>query len=272
MNSRSFFVRLFRRLNKTISSFFFLDQWIVLTAKGVDYDSLQWSAFRSIVPQKDRYWGDPFIVARENQYYVFIEEKMYATGRGRIACLMLDDNGALQSHQVILERPYHLSYPFIFEVRGETYMLPETAQHRTLEVYRCVRFPDQWELANTLMTDVYAVDATLFERQNKWWLFANIKREGGSSLDSLHLYFSDDPLSNRWTPHPKNPIIQEIRSARPAGRIFMQNEKLIRPSQDNSRRYGYAIKFNHIVKWSETEYEEITETSLEPPPHTRILA
>jgi hypothetical protein len=228
--------------------------------------------FRSLIPGKDRYWADPFIVTRHDRYHVFIEEKIYATGRGRIACLTLDKQGYLQSHQVVLERPYHLSYPFIFEHRGETYMLPETAQNRTLEVYRCVRFPDQWEFAKVLMTDIYAVDATLLEYKNKWWLFANVKGEGGSSLDALHLFFSDNPLSNRWTPHPHNPIVRDIRSARPAGKIFMQNGKLIRPSQDNSRRYGYAIKFNRIVKLNETEYEEITEFSFEPPPRAKILA
>ena len=288
MKPRSFFARLFRRLDKTISSFFFLDQWVILTAKGAGYDSLQWSMFRSLIPKKDRYWADPFIVARDNQYHIFIEEKMYAPlhlppfslkmggekegGRvGQIVCLILDEEGNPKSHQVVLERPYHLSYPFIFEHRGETYMLPETAQNRTLEVYRCVRFPHQWEFAKTLMDDIYAVDATLLEHENKWWLYANVKEKGGSSLDALHLFFSDDPLSNHWIPHPRNPIVRDIRSARPAGRIFMQDGKLIRPSQDNSRRYGYAIKFNRIIKLNETEYEEITESSFEPPRGAKIL-
>jgi hypothetical protein len=272
MKSRPFFQRLFRRLDKTVSSFFFLDQWVILTAQAAGYDSLQWSMFHPIVPGKDRYWGDPFIVARENKYYVFIEEKIYATSRGRIACLALDDHGVLQSHQVVLERPYHLSYPFIFDHRGQTYMLPETAQNRTLEVYRCTRFPDRWELAGELMTDVYAVDATLLEVENKWWLFANVKEGDGSSLDALHVFFGNDPLSNRWTPHPRNPVVRDIRSARPAGRIFMQDGKLIRPSQDNSRRYGYAIRFNRINQLSETEYEEIAQSSFGPPHRTKILA
>jgi len=271
MKPRSFFTRLFGRLDKTISSFFFLDQWVLLTAKSARYDSLQWSMFRSLIPEKDRYWADPFIVYKDNNYYIFIEEKKYTTGRGRIACLIFDEEHNLKSRRVVLERPYHLSYPFIFEHRGETYMLPETAQNRTLEVYRCVRFPDQWELAKILMTDIYAVDATLLEYENKWWLFANVKEEGGSSLDALHLFFSDDPLSNQWAPHPRNPIVHDIHSARPAGHIFSQDGMLIRPSQDNSRRYGYAIKFNRIVKLSEAKYEEATESSFKPP-RTKILA
>jgi hypothetical protein len=272
MVSLSFFQRLFRRLNKDISSFFFLDQWAVLTAKGVDYDSLQWSAFHSIVPAKDRYWADPFILARENQYYLFIEEKLVATGRGRIACLTLDVDGNLQSHQVVLERPYHLSYPFLFDYRGEIYMLPETAQNRTLELYRCTRFPDQWEFVKTLMNHIYAVDATFLEYEDKWWLFVNLKKDGGSSLDALHLFFGDDPLSSQWTKHPLNPVVRDIHSARPAGRIFVRDGRLIRPSQDNSSRYGYAIRFNRIEKLSETEYRETNVSYFEPPHNAKILA
>jgi len=272
MAPRSFFARLSRRVEKTVASFFFLDQWAILTARAAGYGSLQWSAFRPMIPGKDRYWADPFIVARENRYYIFIEEKLYATGRGRIACLTLDADGRLQSHQVVLERPYHLSYPFLFEYRGEIYMLPETAQNRTLELYRCTHFPDRWEFAGTLMNDIYAVDATLFEHENKWWLFANIKKDGGSSLDALHLFFGDDPLSSHWTAHPLNPVVYDIQSARSAGCIFVQDGKLIRPSQDNLPRYGYAIRFNRIEKLSETEYREIREASFEPPRRANILA
>jgi hypothetical protein len=144
------------------------------------------------------------------------------------------------------------------------YMLPETADHRTVEVYRCTHFPDRWELAKTLMTDIYAVDATLLEYQNKFWLFTNVKSGEGSSLNALHLFYAENPLSDSWAPHPLNPVVRIIESARPAGRIFSKNGKLIRPSQDSSKRYGYALKFNRIVKLNESEYEEVTETSFMP--------
>lgn len=264
MMQPSLFQRILRRLNKEFSSRFFLDQWVIMTAKGAGYDSLDWSALRPLVPEKDRYWADPFIVQKQNRYYVFIEEKIYAAGLGHIACLTLDQEGNLLTNQVVLERPYHLSYPFVFEQRGETYMIPETAGNRTVELYRCVRFPDQWEFVGNLMTGIYAVDATLFEYENKFWLFANVKTEGGSSLNALHLFYADDPLSSKWTPHPRNPVVRDLRSARPAGRIFSQDGKLIRPSQDSSRRYGYAIQFNRIVKLNENEYSEGRESTFAP--------
>ena len=265
MRRSSFFQRALRRLDKTFSSVFFIDQWVIMTAQGAGYNSLQWSMFHTILPDKDRYWGDPFVVSRNDRYFVFIEEKIYATGRGRIACLTLDRAGGFLSNQVVLERPYHLSYPFIFEQGSETYMIPETAGNRSIELYRCVHFPDEWVFVTTLMTDIYAVDATLLQYQNKVWMFVNVKEPGGSSLDSLYLYYAPAGLpANEWTPHPHNPVVKDIRSARPAGRIFEHDGKLIRPSQDSSRRYGYALKFNRITKLNENEYAEEVELTFKP--------
>ena len=265
MTTPSLFQRAARRFDKTLASLFFIDQWVIMTAEGGAYDSLQWSAFQALIPEKDRYWGDPFVLAREDRYYVFIEEKIYATGLGRIACLTLDKEGRLLSNQVVLERGYHLSYPFVFEQQNELFMIPETAGNRSIELYRCVHFPEHWEFVKTMIKNIYAVDATLLEHENKVWLFANVKEEGGSSLDALHLFYADSLFADEWRPHRNNPVVKDIRSARPAGRLFMQDGKLIRPSQDSFRRYGHSLKFNQILKLNEKEYAEKTVSTFQPP-------
>jgi len=144
-------------------------------------------------------------------------------------------------------------------------MIPETAQNRAIEVYRCLRFPDQWEYHKTIMPAVQAVDTTLYQHSTRWWMFVNIAHEGGSTWDELHLFYADDPLSTNWTPHPMNPIVSDVRTARPAGRLFRRDGRLIRPSQDSSLRYGYALNFNSITKLSIYEYEEELLERIEPP-------
>jgi hypothetical protein len=248
--------RLARKLDKTLASIFYIDQWVIMTAQGMPYDSLRWRDLRPLVPDKDRYWGDPFVVERHGRYYIFVEEKLYATGRGRIACLTLDAAGNLLAHQVVLERQYHVSYPFLFNHAGELFMMPETAGNRTIELYRCARFPNQWEPAVVLMRDIYAVDATLLEHEGRYWIFANLKEPGGSSLNSLHLFWAKSPVDQSWTPHPRNPVVLDIGSARPAGKLFHKDGELIRPSQDSSHRYGGALKFNRVVELDETSYQE----------------
>jgi hypothetical protein len=184
---------------------------------------------------------------------------------------MIDDNGEIGKPQVVLERPYHLSYPFIFEYRGEFYMIPETAENRAVEVYRCLRFPNQWEFHKTLIPDVQAANTTLIEYSMRWWMFASIASKGGSTQDELHLFYTDDPLSDAWTPHPMNPIVSDVRSAQPAGRIFRGDSGLMRPSRDSSLRHGYAVNLNSITKLTIHDYEEELLERIEPP-NENILA
>jgi len=252
------------RIKNKIRSCFFLDQWIVLLAPSTGYKSLSWDDFKPLVPPLDRLWADPFIWVDNNTYYIFIEEMIYSTNRGRIACLTLDKEMNILSNQIVLERPYHLSYPFIFEHEGQLYMIPETGKNHGIELYRCARFPDQWIFERNLISNLYAVDATLLKKGDRWWLFANIRTEGGSTEDTLHLYYADHPFLDSWTPHPLNPIVKDIYSARPAGRIFLEDGILIRPSQDCSARYGYATNFYRIITLTETDYAEVHEHTFYP--------
>jgi hypothetical protein len=264
---------LFSRIWNRIRSYFYLDQWIVLITPSTDHRSLSWTNFKTLLPPLDRFWADPFIWIHDNRPYLFIEELLYSTDRGRIVCLTLDEEMNILSNQVVLERPYHLSYPFLLEHEGQLYMIPETGQNNGVELYRCTHFPDQWVFEKTLIKNVYAVDATLIQSGGKWWLFANVKKgEDSSTWDSLNLYYSDDPLSDQWTEHPLNPIVKDIQTARPAGRIFLENGYLIRPSQDCSVRYGYATNFNRIITLSETDYAETCEHTFNPPQKGMIFA
>jgi hypothetical protein len=258
--------KLTQRLWKRIRSYFFLDQWILLIAKDIQERNPSWDDFTRIAPPPDRIWADPFIWACEDNFYVFFEEQPIDTKRGHICCLTVNNNLEVIANRTVLDLPYHLSYPFLFEYKDVLHMLPETGENRTIEIYRCTRFPDQWEKVKTLMTGVYAVDSTLLESNGKWWLFTNIAKEGGSTWDTLYLFYADHPLSDNWIPHPQNPIVNDIHLARPAGQVYFDGTGFIRPSQDCSVRYGYATNFNRISQLSENEYAEHLEWKFRPIP------
>ena len=248
------------------------DHWILMAGIRSSEDTFSWDKLKPIIPPPGAFWADPFIVHKDSRTYIFFEEFIYKTGLGRISYVEIEQNGAISKSQSILEKPYHLSYPFIFEHGGDHYMIPETAQQRAIDMYRCTLFPDQWTYHKTIMRDLRAVDATLIEHDGLWWMFVNIAGEGGSTWDELHLFYANDPLSDEWIPHPMNPIISDVRSARPAGHIFYKDGKLIRPSQDSSLRYGYALNLNCITMLTTEEYEEELMERLEPPDNGDILA
>ncbi len=120
-------------------------------------------------------------------------------------------------------------------------MLSETAARRRVELYRASRFPDEWTLERVLLRNVRATDATLLRHEGRWWLFVALAVEGGHAVDELAL-FSSGSLDGEWKPHPLNPVVSDVRSARPAGRIFSRNGQLIRPAQDCSRVYRWTAR------------------------------
>ena len=75
-------------------------------------------------------------------------------------------------------------------------------------------------------------------------------------LDELHLFYSEDLFTTNWQSHPQNPVCTSSKTARPAGKIFIKNGKIYRPSQDSSGIYGRGININEITTLSETEYAE----------------
>ena len=261
---KTFEVKVWRR--------WFPHRWALMAGKRPEGEKLTFNGLRLKVPPQGVFWADPFLIERQGRSYIFFEEMVFKTHLGRISYAEIQKDGSIGEARVALERPYHLSYPFLFEWRGEFYMIPETGANRAIEVYRCRNFPGEWAYHKTLMHDVRAVDTTLFEHLGVWWMFVNMAGEGGSTWDELHLYYSDDPLSENWTPHPMNPVISDVRSARPARRLFRREGLLLRPSQDSSSRYGYALNLNRVTKLTKTEYEEERLERLEPPKDGNILA
>jgi len=195
--------------------------------------------------------------------YLFFEDFRYKDDKAVISCAELGQAGELGPSTTVLERDYHLSYPFVFAHQGQIYMLPESSQHRTLELYRAVAFPYRWVLHSVVMEGLRITDATLFQHDGRFWLFATIGAEGASDWDDLHLFSSCSPLHG-WIPHPLNPVVSDVRRARPAGRLFHDRGDIIRPSQDSATMYGHAIVLNRIDVLSETEYHETPVGRISP--------
>ncbi len=219
--------------------------------------------YRTLLPPRDRFWADPFPVAHDDGFYVFMEELPYRRGKGHIALMDLDRKGTPRSVQTVLERDHHLSYPFVFEWQGAQYLIPETGSERRVEVYRASAFPFDWTLQSVLLDGLYAVDATLAEVDGTWWMFANVGVEGGLNYDELCLFHAPTPLGP-WTPHRRNPVKSDARCARPAGRLFYWHGDLYRPSQDCSGKYGSAIVINRVTRLTTTEFREEAVSRIAP--------
>lgn len=241
-----------RRLQKSL----FVDQWFVAFKFGEELSLPNaLSGFQSIMPPKDRFWADPFPIKRDGRYFVFIEELPFATNKGYISVMEVWPDGRWSKPLKVLERDYHLSYPFLFEWQGALFMLPETGQNRTVEVYRCHRFPDDWRLESVLLENVRSADATLANVGDRWWMFVNIGEEGTELYDELHIFHAEQPFG-QWKPLRGNPVKSDALSARPAGSLLHWQGALYRPAQVCAPLYGTAISLNKIERLDPEHFVE----------------
>ena len=234
-------------------------QWFLLAGQDTG-DVPQPEHLTPLYPPSNTFWADPFLWRRDGRYFIFFEDFPYVTWRGRISVLEIDATGRQISEPVpVLEEPYHLSYPFLFEHNGELYMMPEKCSQGRVDLYRCTRFPDQWIYERTLVSGLKIVDSTLIEHEGRWWLLAAAKRGRVRINESLFAFYADSPLSDNWTPHPLNPLVRNLSCGRPGGRIHTDNQgRLLRPAQDCIKRYGYGLHLQQILKLTTTDYQEQT--------------
>jgi hypothetical protein len=238
-----------------LSRVWYKNQWIIqyLPTQGLDI-SLRKAT--SLHPPRNAFWADPFGVRHEGRDFVFFEAYPYATKRGILAVVEFE-KGKWKNYQVILDTPYHLSYPYLFQYNQEWYMLPETGANKKVSIYKCQDFPGKWEHHTDIMKNIVAIDSSIFEWDGKWWLFSTLEDEPGCAKnEALFLYYADTPFSKDWRLHPDSPIYTDVSKGRMAGRVFQWQNKLYRPAQDGSLGYGGAVKLFEITTLSETVYQE----------------
>ena len=214
------------------------------------------AAYTPLPVDPEIFHADPFVVARDGRTCLFAEAFPYATGKGVIVCAELDGDGNAGPFRTVLERPWHLSYPFIFDHGGETWLAPEGSTHGGVEIYRATAFPWEWTLAHHLLPDWPLVDATFFEHEGRLWLFAGAATPGGSDWDELYAWHAP-ALDGPWTPHRLNPIKSDCRSARPGGRPLRLGGRLLRPAQRCETAYGEALAWLEIRTLTPDRFEEV---------------
>jgi hypothetical protein len=255
-----------RFLTRLPERFIWRPRWILAELRDVPEDAIPdptRDAVALIRPPAGVSWADPFPIDAGGRSLLFIEEWSWSTRKGRIALLTREIDGSWSNAGPVLEREVHLSYPFVFTWDGEWYLMPEAAAGRTLDLYRATDFPMRWTFDRHVMEDVRVADATIAEIDGAWWMFATIAADGAASTDELHLFSGPGPLGP-WEPHRDNPVVSDVRSARPAGWLFRHAGAWYRPSQDCTQRYGRAIVLSRIERLDMDGYREQVVGRIEP--------
>lgn len=192
--------------------------------------------------------ADPFLIRSDNRLYLFHEVVYKTEDRGKIAVSVFDPESNRWEYQgVVIDEPFHLSYPYVFYAEGSYYMIPESKAAKSVRLYAATEFPMKWELVKPIIENRKLVDPSIIYFNGRYYLFANRKKR-------LYLYYSND-LTGQWRLHPKSPV-RRGNYARCGGRIFQYKAELFRPAQNLSKGYGTSMRIFKITKLSDKQFAE----------------
>ncbi|MBL25933.1 MAG: hypothetical protein CMM50_00070 [Rhodospirillaceae bacterium] len=255
----------FRTFHQSMANALRYSDWS-LAARSVHEDAHPprgLNGFRTILENKDWSLADPNLITVDGATYCFFERYQPGRTHGHIACFRFTEGGHPSQPKAVIECDHHLSYPFVFEWDDAIYMTVEAAEASCIKVFRADAFPLKWVEVGRMLPGQKAYDPTLFEHEGRWYLFTVIDECGGGSFDELFLFTSHTPLGP-WEPHPLNPIVSDVRVARPAGRLFHSEGRLLRPAQDCSRTYGRAINICEVTALSPETFSQRLVDRIEP--------
>ncbi|KQY81908.1 hypothetical protein [Pelomonas sp. Root1444] len=191
-----------------------------------------------------RYLADPFGLVRADALHVFVEAYDYRVKRATIErheFTLADLHWRGQA--TVLDKPFHLSFPQVFEHDGEAWMVPESYQAGEIALYRAADASlNHWERECALLTGLPGADAALIEHGGRWWMFYTLVGPGARDQRELHIAHAP-VLRGPWTPLAGNPVRVNRDGARPAGRPFVGRDGVLTlPVQDSSTGYGGATR------------------------------
>ena len=165
----------------------------------LDQDLLQFDR----IPYDDTCWyADPILVTYRGTTYLLMESFDMRTQLGSIACARFDEGGKLSRPRIILQETYHMSFPMVFFWDGDLYMIPETCENRSLNLYRCEGDIEKWSLVRSFPVEEELVDTVAVacredrvelltsavhethKRKFKWQKFCIVKENGDYRLEA----------------------------------------------------------------------------------------
>ncbi len=223
------------------------------------------TGWRQVPDDGTHFYADPFPFEWQGRSFIFVEDYPHATGKALISAVEVDETSTASTPTPVLEEPFHLSYPQVFEREGSIWMLPEASASNRLTLYRAERFPDRWTPEAVLLDGMAVSDATLLEHDGRLWLFATDRDGYGSTSDTL-VVFHAPALKGPWAPHRRNPILIDRRKARPGGAFQRIGGRILLPVQDGTQGYGGGLGLSKLLQLDESDVQLSDPTPIGPAP------
>lgn len=218
-------------------------EWKVVYRSFADNNAI----YKTIEAPEGKWIADPILYEENGEHYLFVELFDRKKDKAGIGFYRFINNKPV-FQKLIIEQPFHMSYPCVFSWNGEHFMVPESAAGNTVDLYRAVHFPDEWTLDCNLIRGQKYVDTTIAILGEQLFAFGYSKADDGWKLTCFSLDMKQKKLHKVY-----EEFFQENKG-RPAGPVLQ--EEMIRPAQDCSRLYGEAIIWYKIDEINESFFRE----------------
>lgn len=195
-----------------------------------------------IIPNTWRTWAaDPFLFEHNGIVYIFAELFDYIERKGGIGYTSFCD-GKWTNWRVAICEPFHMSYPNLFKMGNEIYMIPESSGGHSLRLYKAITFPDEWKLEKIIAQNVSWVDTTFFRWDSVLFAVTTDISKEENQIDYLLRFNNQFDLISQTE-------IKEHHTdySRSGGNFFMVGGRQIRVSQDCSKHYGGSMIFSEFI-------------------------
>lgn len=195
-------------------------------------------------PYKDESWfADPFILdVTEKEVFVLVEEMPHNTPKGRISKLTINKmTWTITNKEVVLDEPWHLSFPFIIREGEKVFVAPESANGKAWYLYELVtnqEGKDRLVRVKKLCNDV-VWDSIITTYWGEPIMFT-------AAHDDFHLdIYRKDEGADMFTQHES--ICSNKQNMRMAGDLFKCADAIYCPSQNSKPgSYGEAVEIKEV--------------------------
>ena len=194
---------------------------------------------------KDYWFADPFILDVTNEYIYVLAEAMPSTSsKGVIALLTITHNNMVITNvEVILEEPWHLSFPNIMREGGKIYVYPESAHGKKLYLYELTENMDH----RTTLTRVKTLcDDIIWDTEINSFFGEPLLFTAHQNDFNLDIYSWNKDME-RFEYYES--LKSDQQNMRMAGNLIQHNGKIIYPSQISTPYvYGKAVELREIKR------------------------
>lgn len=241
-------------MNSILKKLFYYENYVVgyrFLERGKDDIGIKHPAYDIINPSGTSWYADPFPFIYHGKHYIFVEMYSIWDTKATLGVFCIEDGGKPKR---ILDEPFHLSYPNVFEWEGEIYMIPETHNAKQLRLYKCSHFPYNWELDRILLDNVDYADTSLMFEEDAIWVETMEDRE---QRNYSNKFFKLDMNKKCITElHPEE---LHFIDKRPAGNFFKVGNEWYHALQECSQTYG---EYMHIARVTNFNDNKIVENEI----------